>query len=202
MRTPFYMTLAALCAIGYAGEPAHAQSLPTPSSWPTMKGLVTAVLLTLGILPGIVRAQQSQPAGCYVAEIGDWSPPRPAGNEAHQSPPEQFVLKDSTGSSHFERGRKIIRPVIPVGGGTPNAFWEQIGSDSVQVVWTNGFAGVRMRLAIEGDVLRGTATAFTDVRWEGMELPTAVVEARRVECGEREGGGGGAGDLGGGRGAG
>lgn len=146
---------------------------------------VAAALVISAMLANFepLNAQESQPStpACYALEVGEWQPPRLEGNEPYQSPPLRFMLHDSTGTSVFERGKKVVRPVIPHGR-TPSAFWEQIGSDSVRVMWTNGFAGVTMRLEIVPEGLRGTARAFTDVRIEGKKDPTAAVAAEAIEC--------------------
>ena len=118
---------------------------------------------------------------CFAVELSEWQPPLQPGNEPFQTPPARFVLHDSIGTSVFERGKRLVRPVIPRGR-TPSAFWEPIGSDSIRVVWTNGFAGVTMRLENTSEGLRGTASAFTDVRIEGQQNPTATASARPIKC--------------------
>lgn len=146
-----------------------------------MSGAVAVPILVVLVSLVALEAQDSRtgPPRCYALELGEWRPPLMEGNEPYQTPPMEFVLHGSVGTSLFERGRRLVRPVIQKGR-TPSAFWEPLGSDSIQIVWTNGFAGVIMRLGPAPDGLRGTAIAFTDVL--GRERPTAAVMASRIDC--------------------
>ena len=148
---------------------------------------LSLVLLAL-TLPAAAVGQQ-KPAdplvGCYRLMVGPWEPPLHPGNAVYQTPPERFRLSEETGEGPFERGRTLVRPVIPHGR-TPSAYWQRVDSDSVRVVWTNGFAGVRLHLQLAADSLRGTARTFTDVVG-GPPAPQAEAVARRTACrpGER-----------------
>jgi hypothetical protein len=53
-------------------------------------------------------------------------------------------------------------------------------ADSVEVVWTDGFTGVDVRLAQHEDSLVGVATAFSDVSPRGVA--TAAALAIRAPC--------------------
>ena len=54
-------------------------------------------------------------------------------------------------------------------------------ADSIDVVWSDGFSGVGVRLAIKGDTLHGLARTFVDV--EPAVDDTATITAIRVPCG-------------------
>lgn len=153
-----------------------------------MSKAVLALLICFLALPVITGAQERAAgdplAGCYRIEVAQWEPARlHSDNEAYQTPPEEFQLYERTGEAVFEQGRNIVRPVIPHGR-DPSAFWHRTGSDSVQVVWTNGHSGVRLDLDASGDVLRGTATALIDV--DGPPIPEAEVVVRRTPCASSE----------------
>lgn len=140
-----------------------------------------------------VWAQESPEAnalvGCYALDLGEWEPALMEGNRANQTPPDTLLLSDQVGDgagSPFERGRKLVRPVIDRGR-TPTAFWIEDGSGTVQIVWTNGHSGVRLNVtATENDGLTGVAEAFTDVL--GRPLPRSEVTLRRVQCTGAQGG--------------
>lgn len=137
-------------------------------------------------LPGAALAQpqavKDPLVGCYSLEIGPWDPPLHPGNAPSQIPPERIHLSDETGQGPLDRWRTIVRPVLPYGD-TPSAYWERAGSDSVQVIWTNGFSGVQLHLRIGSDSLHGTARMSSD-KLGGLPDPQAEVVARRTPCGE------------------
>lgn len=139
-------------------------------------------------------------AGCYRLELGEWSPPRGAGEGPYQTPPDVFELTDSVGpaaenverrglAAVSEQGRPLLRPLIePEGdrmGGHPLGYWRTASSDSVHLVWSNGFIGVALEMAVRGDTLKGVARGSSDV--STPPLPTAPARAVRVSC--EEGGG-------------
>lgn len=131
---------------------------------------------------GGARRQADHPPACYDLEVADWS------QDPHEVPPATMVLHDTTHVTdvpRFERGRKVARPVIHRGP-MASAFWHRIAADSIEVVWTDGFTGIRMRLGAgaEGEELTGAATTFTDafIVGEPRSTPTAAVRAIRVEC--------------------
>jgi hypothetical protein len=129
-----------------------------------------------------VEAQRPLPdplVGCYRLEFGSWTPALHPGNASYQTPPETLRLMDRMGTGVFERDRLLVRPTIPFGR-SPSAFWERLGADSVRVVWTNGLAGVTLRLSIGGEVLDGVAQVFTDV--PDRTFPETNAVATRIEC--------------------
>lgn len=130
-----------------------------------------------------VKSTPGSFVGCYVVQLEAWTPALMEGNRLYQLPPDTVHLTNETGidtGSPIERGRLLARPVIPHGR-TPSAFWTQEDSRSVQVMWTNGHAGVRLDLAPDGDgELVGEAEAFTDVLTNTP--PAATVALRKVNC--------------------
>jgi hypothetical protein len=143
----------------------------------------TLIFLLLPSLAACAASQRSVAdplIGCYTLELGSWDPPLRPGNAIYQIPPSTFHLTGEVGAGRFGNGRFLVRPLIPHGQ-TPSAFWEAVGPDSVRVTWTNGFAGVSLRLQRKGEDLEGRATSVTDVL-SGAPPPETDVEARRREC--------------------
>ncbi|MFO7894488.1 MAG: hypothetical protein R6U63_12200 [Longimicrobiales bacterium] len=136
-------------------------------------------------------------AGCYRLELGEWSPPRGEGETAYPTPPERFELTAvrapndpegvrAEGTPVMEMSRLLLRSVIdadPLGiGGPPGAYWAPLGPDSLRLVWSNGFVGVALEVAVRGDTLQGVARGSSDV--SAPPLPTAPARAVRVSCDE------------------
>lgn len=96
------------------------------------------------------------------------------------SDPRPLVCPIEVGDAAMERGQ---RPTIPTpGGGAGMAMWRPVGGDgdSVEVIWTSGYAGVRLELGATARGLEGAATAFTDV--VSAEWPSARANAVRTAC--------------------
>jgi hypothetical protein len=164
-----------------------------------MRAMAMPLLLLAFAIPSsavgqATAAENADPlVGCYRLEIGEWTPRLDA--PRYQIPPAEFrMLAEIGGESPFELNKNLVRPVIPYGR-TPSAIWqrsssgkgpsspidEAIAGGDIQVTWTNGFAGVRLRLLASADSLHGTAIAFTDML-SSRPLPQAQVVARRVPC--------------------
>jgi hypothetical protein len=73
--------------------------------------------------------------------------------------------------------------MVTVPGGVPSvhryAFWRPVGSDSVELMWSTGYSGLRMTLGGQPAELRGEARSFWDFPRTAM---TADATARRVRC--------------------
>lgn len=130
---------------------------------------------------GWIEVESDRFAGCYVVQVGEWNPPLLEEDEPYQTLPDTVRLSLEVGEgSPFEEGKRLVRPVIPTGR-TPSAYWSQESNDSVHVVWTNGFSGVRLHLeAIKGGELSGVAEAFTDVM--GRPVPKSEVVLQPTPC--------------------
>lgn len=99
------------------------------------------------------------------------------------SDPRPLVCPIEVGDTAMERGLKLVRPTIPTPGGRAGmAMWRPVGGDgdSVEVIWTSGYAGVGLELGPTARGLEGTATAFTDV--VSAEWPSARANAVRTAC--------------------
>ena len=142
-----------------------------------------AILLTLFMAADVatVCAQIADPqVGCYEVELGEWSPPLSPGADRYHVPPRRVHLTDSIGTQGRERGRMLVRPLIPHLVLQPTAYWQRMRPDSVSLRWSDGLAGVQLDLAAGPDSMHGQATAFTDV--VGVRLPEAAAVLRRVSC--------------------
>ncbi len=148
-----------------------------------MRKLILSLALLVFGFPAIASGQQGAAGdpliGCYRLEIGPWEPVRHPSNIKYQTPPDELRLKSEVGESRFEQGKTIVRPVIPHGR-TPSAYWVRVGEDSIHVIWTNGHAGVHLRMQISANSLHGIATAFTDVI--GAPVPRAHAVVRPTSC--------------------
>jgi hypothetical protein len=136
-----------------------------------------------------LRAQQIDAvAGCYNVETGRWTGPFPSGwPEVHQ-PPARIRLDSAharffTNDTSFRRldpDIAVIAEVRAMRSGAPPPVWQLRGRDSLSMLWTTGFAGVRVTVRLRTDSLPGTAHAFHDVI--GPVQPTAPVLLRRAPC--------------------
>lgn len=122
-------------------------------------------------------------AGCYELELGTWDVPETS-SAVHLEPPPEFVLLDSLGDRGFERGQRLARPTLAAPGAQNSyAFWAPLGRDSVRVVWTNGYVGVRLHVAPTARGLEGVARAFSDAAPDSGEWPKAAAAAEPTDCG-------------------
>lgn len=112
---------------------------------------------------------------CWSLELGLWAPP--LGPRDIRIPPERFRLDGAWRSSTRRRVVPMPPPLDALGG------WRRLPGDSVEVVWSTGYQGVRLRLGLtpEGE-LEGTASAFSDVR--ASAEPLARARAVPLACEE------------------
>jgi len=151
------------------------------------------------LLVATVHACQPAPpavrriAGCYEVAVGAW-------NREALVPPPSYVPPDTV----WLHTAPVMDQAVAVGYEVgPNIFeweppghrdipptWQLIG-DTARIIWSNGFAGVRLFVVTTGSRLTGRAEAFTDVvRQEQLPngtvrqlpWPTARIRMRRVKC--------------------
>jgi hypothetical protein len=122
--------------------------------------------------------------GCFVLRLDLWSGPFPSGwPEVHQPPPTIDLHSDLLARSGPDRSWRRVTPQISVIASTRMAIppgWRAISTDSIEIAWSTGFAGVRLRLRIHSDSVAGVAYAFHDNI--GPVEPTANVSGARVPC--------------------
>jgi hypothetical protein len=115
------------------------------------------------------------PLACYTLTLGAWGPELP---EQLPPPPAAVQLTDSLGTSVLENGKRVVRSMP---AGTPKAYpfqyWVPREQGDVFIVFSNGFTGMTIDLAPQGDDFTGTAHAF-------LILATSMFQ-RRCNCSGR-----------------
>jgi hypothetical protein len=128
-------------------------------------------------------AQTRRIAGCYTTQMGSWSGPLPpTGMPVAHTPPAQFQL--DTAVVRVGSQALAVHPAR-LAGQRPWAVatWVLRGPDSIIVVWTTGFVGVTLQLAVRQDSLIGHATTFHDAHIIGEPPdPSAPIIAARRAC--------------------
>lgn len=130
--------------------------------------------------------------GCYAVRLGPWSKFL-EGNPSSHTPPDTVMLDSVLIDGPLGGPGFRLRPHIPIltRYHTVPARWWPVGGDSVRLVWTSGFVGVRIRLAWGDSVLVGRAQGFSDAirvealpdgSWRPLPWPEARVELSRVSC--------------------
>jgi hypothetical protein len=145
--------------------------------------LFLALAFSISALPAIVGAQ-AEPAtarvrslaGCYSLTLGAWSGSPSASVPASQTPPAYLRL-DTLAAL---RDGFVVEPTSLAWSQRNLTSWQPTGTDSVRLIWSTGFVGVRLQLRVSGDTLAGVATTFTDRIMS--PAPTARVVAVRTPC--------------------
>jgi hypothetical protein len=130
--------------------------------------------------------QPEQVAGCYTLTLSTWRPNMNlGGDEIFATPPPVIQMFTARGKQGFESDGFIVRPMR----GTPasihrSSYWEPLGPDSIEIIWTTGFSGLTMNLIKQSDGFRGTAKTFWDF---GRAEQTSDVAARKIRCKDETG---------------
>ena len=141
--------------------------------------------LVLPLSPGSCFGGQDSPvqmvAGCWAVSMAPWRPTMNiVGDNIYSRPPAKIELQARRGTRVFEEHGWLVRPAP---GTTPSihdfSYFEGLGHDSIRVVWSTGFSGLTMRLAVGQDTLRGAAQTFWDF---GRPPQAAEVLLARVPC--------------------
>ena len=122
---------------------------------------------------------------CFDLSLAGWKPSLGLGEDTIFSTPPTTVRFSRVKSFGFGsyNGRLSFR-VLPANGASMSVhgpgYWTPIrGTDSVSIVWTTGFSGLTMKLAVARDTLHGVAQTF----WDFPRPPqTSQVTGRRVVC--------------------
>jgi hypothetical protein len=140
--------------------------------------ILGAVMVTTSF--GVRRLGAQDLTGCYRLRLGAWSGRLPAADSL-ETPPRLFALDSTPATTPLPFGMRVEPPnpahTTPVGR---EPRWWRTGPDSVYVVWSNGFDGVKLDLVTDGHALRGIAQAFAGAN--GRQRPQARVLASRVVC--------------------
>lgn len=120
--------------------------------------------------------------GCYEVKLGAWQPALDLGPDTvFIQPPVHFELLGDTGTSAMERARWLVRPAPRATPGRHRfSSWRLSTADSVELIWTTGFSGLRIVVASATDTLRGRAETFWDF---DRARQRAAAELVRAPCG-------------------
>jgi len=140
--------------------------------------LLCSICLALGSFSGQTVEQRVK--GCWAIQLGEWQPKTVYGNDSiYVTPPAKIELQDK----YYYDYPGNRWNVLPANDAQPSVhnivFFQPIGTDSIAIVWSTGYSGLSMRLAISQDTLRGTAATFWDF---DRPQQTATVLLVRIEC--------------------
>lgn len=122
--------------------------------------------------------------GCYQLSVGRWWPWSFGGDTPYVTSPNRVELMLNRGTEGWAKDQLLIR-VTPaqkstVSGGRGASFWEVQPNNRIDLIWTDGFTGVTLKLEKQGNDLRGWAHPHFD---SGALIPRiARVKGRRVAC--------------------
>ncbi len=155
-----------------------------------------AVLVAFGVSAKLhaqdsTRSFLQRTAGCYALTLGGWSalPLRRNGYPESTTPPARFRLDTLVFPSAWgpqlavEPAHLVPRNIEASRPGNVKASWAVLSQDSIGIIWSDGFVGVRLRLAARGDSMVGLATTFHDAHIIGEPPdPSAPAVAVRAPC--------------------
>jgi len=123
--------------------------------------LLSCFLVALGSFPQ--QGVEQRVKGCWSVQLGEWKPEMPYGADTiFVTPPAKIELQDK-----YYYGQVGTRwSVLPSNEAKPSihsvAFFQPIGTDSIAIIWSTGFSGLSLHLAIGQDTLKGIAITFWD----------------------------------------
>jgi hypothetical protein len=132
-----------------------------------------------------VENQTATFTGCYQLVPGRWWPWSFGEDTVYVTPPARIELLSKPGTEGFEKYGLIIRAITPPPMPHPtvhpvSSYWQIESTNRVDLVWTNGFSGVTLKLEKHGTELRGWAHPHFD-------FPTLIprfqrATAKRIAC--------------------
>ena len=139
--------------------------------------LLPILFLAIASLPQ--HTVEHRVLGCWIVQLGQWQPTMAyEADSIFVTPPAKIEFKEEGGQEGRYRW-----PVLPANGAEPSihniAYFQAIGTDSLMIVWSTGYSGLFMRLAVAEDTLRGTAKTFWDF---DRPQQTASVILVRIDC--------------------
>jgi hypothetical protein len=158
-----------------------------------MQAATVWLLLILGVALGspyeIYGQTQSTPLiasfeGCYDLTMGRWWP-WPFGEENRfVTPPGQIRLIAERGKDGWEKDGFLISALPPrksaASGRRRSAYWNVKPPNEIDLIWNDGFTGVRLSLKRSEDGLRGWAHPYFD--YTKLIPRIAHVIARKIDC--------------------
>ena len=121
---------------------------------------------------------------CFDLALAPWSPNLGLQEDTIFSTPLMTVRFTRIKNSWFASDDELSFRVAPANGARISVhgpgFWTPVaGKDSVSIVWSTGFSGLTMKLAVAADALRGEAETFWDFP---RPHQTSQVTGLRVPC--------------------
>ena len=121
--------------------------------------------------------------GCYQLTVGRWWP-WGFGDEAHYvTPPTRIRLLSEHGTHGFEQDGYLLRSIPKrerPPGSRESSYWRATSPNQIDLIWNDGFVGVRLSLEKNGNELHGWAHPHFDA---SKLIPrTARVDARPIAC--------------------
>jgi HEAT repeat protein len=121
---------------------------------------------------------------CFDLALAPWTPNLGLGEDTVFSTPPMTVRFTRIKNSWFASEDELSFRVAPAKGAQMSVhgpgFWTPVaGKDSVSIVWSTGFSGLSMKLAVTADALRGEAETFWDFP---RPRQTSRVTGVRVPC--------------------
>lgn len=111
---------------------------------------------------------------CYELRIGDWTPPSGQKLDVTHTPPPIVQLDTHRVEHGVDQTRHRLAPDISAlsqrGSLTPS--WTRLAPDSLQLLWSSGYEGVFVTVAVRGDSVSGSARTFTDYGSQALALVT------------------------------
>jgi hypothetical protein len=120
--------------------------------------------------------------GCYQLTLGRWWPWGFGEKNSYVTPPSRVELLSEHGARGFEQDGFLLRAVpreqeAPAGN-RESSYWRVRSINQIDLIWTDGFTGVTLKLEKNGDELSGWAHPHFDA--VKLIPRTAHVVARRI----------------------
>ncbi len=139
--------------------------------------------VALVLINAAAAAQAQGVTACNDLEVGAWAPRLDLGDDSLLLAPPARILLDTVSGRSLGGGRYgFALQTAPRALPSIHRFswWERVTYDSLQLTWSNGFSGLKMRLHVAPPGLRGTARSFWDDF--GRKIQSAPVVAVHVAC--------------------
>lgn len=151
------------------------------------RGRVWVLALTTGLLltgTDLRLAAQELPGGrCFDLRLGPWRGTGPLAEDSltFAPPPRVYLDTSMAGRGAIAAGMRLREAPGSIPSVHPFSYW-QSNRDSIELVWSTGFAGLTARLPLGSDSLHGLVKTFSD----GVHAPQleAPISAIHVACDE------------------
>lgn len=123
--------------------------------------------------------------GCYELTVGRWWPWGFGSDDRFFTPPRRVRLLAEHGTDGWEQNGLLLRALpdpkaTKTSRGGPS-YWNVRSANEIDLTWTDGFTGIRLKLTRTGNELGGWVHPHSDAPM--FIHHTAHVTARPVACG-------------------